>query len=894
MSRWLTGWRLALRLARREALKARGRTALVLVMIALPVLGVVAAGVLYKTSSVDLVEGLDRRIGTEAAALVYPANGGGRVVQGTDPTVTGYAEGDPEAGERPSLDAVLDVLGDRPATPMREGYVAVATDAGQVDAQVTEVDPAASLADGLFRLTDGRLPSGPGEVAVNVDLAERGPGLGEQLVVPAGRGISEERTAQVVGIIESAAYRSSPVALATGGLVDPDRAAIDGWLVGGGPVEWEQVVALNGLGAFALSRAVVEQPPAAAEEAADDQTGADGTFVTGLVLVITMVLIEVVLLAGPAFAVGARRQSRALALIAASGGTPAQARRVVLASGVVLGSAAAVLGVATGVVLAWVLQPVAQRFTAQWLGPFEVPWLIVLGVAAFGVLSALLAAVVPAWIASRQDVVAVLAGRRGDRAPSLRSPLLGLALVGLGVAGAAIGATMGAGGEVPIAFSAVLSVLGMVLLVPVVVAVLARAGRRLPFGLRFALRDAARHRTRTAPAVAAVAATVAGVVALGIATSSDERQSEETYTTTLPMGQAAITADPGSSWSVIEESVHRYVPDADVLLVEGVSYGGISSSVSTDVSFAAEGNDYLGPPMAGGWINGSVLAARDGTLPELVAEVDGVDVATAEQVLGQGGAVVFTSGESGTTTIDLRISTWDYDTGESVAERTHEVAAYLVPVDGSVTVPVVGVVAGPTLEAAGVPLEPVGMLIRSEISEQAQERLEEALAVLDPGPSLYVERGYQPDDETVIIQLILAGLGAVLMLGGTLTATFLALSDARPDLATLAAIGAAPRARRAVAAAYALSIAVVGAVLGVVVGMVPGIAVAFPLTRTTGDVVTCSGSGTCTSLEGGVVGPFIDVPWLMILGLVVALPLLVSAIVALCTRSRLPMVARLG
>ena len=56
-------------------------------------------------------------------------------------------------------------------------------------------------------------------------------------------------------------------------------------------------------------------------------------------------------------------------------------------------------------------------------------------------------------------------------------------------------------------------------------------------------------------------------------------------------------------------------------------------------------------------------------------------------------------------------------------------------------------------------------------------------------PWLYVERGYQPDDATRILQLVLVVLGGVLMLGGTLTATFLALSDARPDLATLSAVG---------------------------------------------------------------------------------------------------------
>ena len=68
------------------------------------------------------------------------------------------------------------------------------------------------------------------------------------------------------------------------------------------------------------------------------------------------------------------------------------------------------------------------------------------------------------------------------------------------------------------------------------------------------------------------------------------------------------------------------------------------------------------------------------------------------------------------------------------------------------------------------------------------------------------------------------------MLGGTLTATFLALSDARPDLATLSAIGAAPRTRRRVAAAYALVIGFVGAVLGAGVGFIPGVAISRPLT----------------------------------------------------------------
>ncbi len=94
----------------------------------------------------------------------------------------------------------------------------------------------------------------------------------------------------------------------------------------------------------------------------------------------------------------------------------------------------------TGIGAARLLLPLVQRLSNTWFGPFDVPWSHLAGIAAFGLLSALLAAVVPAWIASRQDVVAVLAGRRGDRAPSLRSPVLGVVLLAAGVAGAAYGA----------------------------------------------------------------------------------------------------------------------------------------------------------------------------------------------------------------------------------------------------------------------------------------------------------------------------------------------------------------------------------------------------------------------------------------------------------------------
>ena len=139
-----------------------------------------------------------------------------------------------------------------------------------------------------------------------------------------------------------------------------------------------------------------------------------------------------------------------------------------------------------------------------------------------------LASVVPAWLASRQDVVAVLAGRRGDRSPRASTPVFGLVLLGVGIAVSVVrrgraptAATVPSGSPRRHGVGARDDP--------------GRAGRgvavarlrgRFPLTVRYAARDAARHRTRTVPAVAAVAATVAGVVALGIANTSDEAQNE--------------------------------------------------------------------------------------------------------------------------------------------------------------------------------------------------------------------------------------------------------------------------------------------------------------------------------------------------------------------------------
>jgi putative ABC transport system permease protein len=249
----------------------------------------------------------------------------------------------------------------------------------------------------------------------------------------------------------------------------------------------------------------------------------------------------------------------------------------------------------------------------------------------------------------------------------------------------------------------------------------------------------------------------------------------------------------------------------------------------------------------------------------------GAEQRRAAAALGRGEPVVFTRGRVGPKALrlsvhttsgpqTLRLAALDFPAGDRIAPARVLVPPSFVQRYGLRAVPTALVLSGPPL------------------SRDQESRLREVLAGVDRTAYLYVERGYQTPGSTKVVLWILFGMALVLMLGGTLTATFLALSDARPDLATLSAVGASPRTRRGVAAAYAVVVGLVGAVLGAAVGFIPGIAISYPLTRTY-----------------ALLGPshYLDIPWLLIGAIVVGLPLLTASAVGLLARSRLPVVARL-
>ncbi len=902
MKRFVRGWRPMLRIARRDALRARGRSALILAMIALPVLAVVALDTLGRTSQVTAREGLDRKLGS-ADALVMSDGDRGPVDQNPDLTFL-HGQATDAAAPLPDATTITAALGDQSRViALTGGETGLRTRDGVARAGAIEVDLRDPMTAGLLDVREGRLPRSVDEIAVSVRVSGRGFSVGDTVTLENGR------TRHVTGVVESTStLEQSTVVGLPGSLGVESIETHRAWLVHmPGGVDWPTVRELNTHGLYVLSRDVVEHPPPASEVSAQaiGESGPDATAVAVLALVVAMALLEVVLLAGPAFAVGARRQQRSLALILATGGERRDVKRAVLSGGLVLGAVAAVVGALGGIVVAAVALPFVQGVSTEVLGPFEVSVRDVTLIALCGLLSAILAAVAPAMIAARQDVVAVLAGRRGDTRAGLRSPVLGAVLLGGGVALAVFGArdTSG-GGEVLIAFSAVCAIVGMVLLIPLVVAQLGHFAHGLPLPARFAVRDAARHRGRTGPAVAAVAATVAGVVALGIGGASDAAERRATYAPSGPMG-AAVVIDPTArpdDWEAMRAAVASRLPEARVRSVLGVREAymktgdvrGPIESIDLRLVSSTPDENSGGPTKpeqisigSTNSLGASVLVGQE-SLDSLGVDMSDRERERAIQTLARGGAVMFAPSDDGETEATVfKLA------GPDLESKLQKVDQWTVPVaivtSPGPVMPALAVVSPDIAERAGIPVVTSALVVDGiAIDNSTEDGLREAMTGISPVAYVAVERGFQ-DNSTRIVLLLLGCVGGVLVLGGTLTATFLALSDARPDFATMSAVGAAPRTRRFVAASYAATVGLVGAVLGAAVGFVPGIAISYPLTGT-----SWLPEGSTGADGSALPDHFIDVPWLLVGGLVLALPLLTAAIVGLASRSRLPMVSRLS
>ncbi|MFE6865927.1 FtsX-like permease family protein [Kitasatospora sp. NPDC057692] len=919
----LSALRVALRIARRDALRAKGRSALIAAMVALPVLGVAGADVVHRSGQLTPGERVERLMGG-ADALVTAHRPGRSVDQGpfaedgvqvlpenrTDPAsvTAAAAAGSPAelvVGLLPKGAVLLPAApGPAVSTSTREGLFTTAT---------AEADLADRVWQGRLDLVEGRAPSASHEAAVTrAFLAEAGLRIGDSTTV---KGL-DKAPFKLTGVVEypgnldkvelvarpgeliaplaaAAPSGAAPSAGLTAAGADEGRP--ERWMVrmpAGAALDWPAVRKLNRYGFTVTSRAVALDPPPASAVTYDPDLfklpDADKRVVV-LATVVGMALLEVALLAGPAFAVGARRSRRQLALIGAAGGNRGHVRAVVLGSGLVLGTVGAAVGLVAGVGLVAVLRTWVEEAGGSRFGHFGIAPLDLLAVAAVGVVTALLAAVVPAVQAGRRDVVAGLTGRDTVGEPGRRLPLLGglLVLAGAGLALYGAGSPDATGLPVfkgltmkalTVLAGAVTAECGFLLFTPLLVALFGRLAARLPLGPRLALRDSARHRGRTAPAVAAVMAAVAGAVAVGVYTTGTEAQDRVAYRPTAPLGAVVVEAPMKSDdpqLPRLRAAVERGLPDAgtraDVQSMLYVFCEGCSSAVQ--VKGTAGGRFDRGGA-------GSRALVGDATV---LHNLFGVNDRAVEEALAAGRAIVFDRDrvQDGRAVLTMlgAAGGGPVQPGETPQTGTKEIAVDALLVDNPEAARYGGLLMSPdAVRKVGLSAESAGSVWRPAHppTAKAQQRVEADVAQVAPHAQLHVERGFQPKDD--VTGLALAGFAVVVVLGAAAVATGLAAADSRNDRATLAAVGAPPRIHRVQAGLQSTLIAGLGAAIGTVSGFVP--AVALLRSHASGQI-------------GVPAAPF-TAPWGLLVTITVVLPVVAGLGAAVFTRSRLPLARREG
>lgn len=932
-------WVAALRIARRDAWRAKGRSALVLAMIALPIVGVSAADLTFRSGQLTVDQRMTRELGA-ADARLEAAYAGTAIYQ--EPTGTGYEPvGGYDAHTPPRKDA--DPQSVTSAIPQgghsvkdSHAYAKVHTAHGVLGIAFRELDMQSPLTAGLITLDRGRLPEGAGEViATNAFLEHSGRFVGSSLTPRGGTA-----SYKIVGAYELPSdLKKDEVIAPPGTLLGPLETALqasganglrvqDSYLVevGGEGFTWNMVKAANTKGVTVLSRAVMHDPPADSEVPLYQQRpkenfnlsgGSRATELAVLATVVGLAMLEICLLAGPAFAVGARRSRRQLGLVGANGGDRRHIRSIVLAGGLVIGAAAAVIGTAIGVALTVGLRPVLEKFLGARFGGFEVRPLELAAIALLAVLTGLLSAIVPAITASRQTVLASLTGRRGVRRANRVLPVLGLLAVAGGASIALLGSASGMGSTV-VAGGSAIAELGIVALTPVLVGLFGRLGRWLPLSPRLALRDAVRNRGRTAPAVAAVLAAVAGTVAVATYEHSRDVQQRHEYVSSFPHGSGMVTVNDSSDHKdvpAVRDALAKELPltvraDVDRLVVGKPGCDGYSVEEGCGRAELITPKEqrcplFDAPNGPASFTTGQARELRNdwrcaetrfGTAYETVVGDEKLLTALAVtdpgavSALKAGKAVSFDKRNVKDDKVTIRLIT-DPEKAESAGSRNEEppgedkvLAAYQVP-DGVKGYGLKLLLPSETARKAGLTTVPFAsyFTLDGTASTEQRQRLDGTFDRMGVDPSLQIEAGYQGDNDLVLLLLtVFAGLVTV---GAAGIATGLAQADAEADLKTLAAVGAAPRVRRTLSGFQCAVVALMGVVLGSAAGVLPAVGLRLLERR---DVERLYANGIANGYIGsdtpGAYVP-ISVPWDTLGALIVLVPLGAGLLAALVTRS---------
>lgn len=517
--------RLAGRLARAEARRAKGRTVLVMLLIGLPAAGMTLGSIVLRTGHLSADE---RRVALYGQADVLAQ-------------FKGLGEPDRQALERAlpkgSRIEFYSTARDRLVDGNARHYF-----------EISSLDLSSPLLAGRFGAIEGRAPLEPGEAVVSIHLA-----------------------------------RSAGIEV--GDRVRPDRLDSPLKVVGVVPAKAEDALKLYTRHNFRAERHIaIADVPGGGEGVDDIETWStrkvseldpSGSERGDLFLVYLLggaVLAVLGLIVSAAMAVGARRQLRTIGLMTATGADSQTVVHFLLAQGAWLGGVASAAGVALGVGAAHLApQRWVDQLAGRALAGIDVAESDLATIVGLCVLAATVAAWSPARSSSTVPTLAALAGRRPVGRVQPLVPALGLAgliggsaLLALSVAGSqdsdsnvwTLAALVGVGGLLG----------GVVMVSPWVVSVAHRLTKAGPIALRLAGRSLERNRLRAAAVIGAIGAVAALFVAgTSMDVSGESERDASADLNSLPADHAVFTY---TGYTESDASVRNHEgrdPGADLL-----------------------------------------------------------------------------------------------------------------------------------------------------------------------------------------------------------------------------------------------------------------------------------------------------------------------------------------
>ncbi|SHG33416.1 FtsX-like permease family protein [Streptoalloteichus hindustanus] len=532
----MSAGRVALRLASRSLTRNRRRALLMVAVLAVPLAVGFALSTLRSTSVFSQERLVSRLIGQSQTVLLNP-----ELVseQGVQQTLT----------IGPTRLAA--VLGRSAAVfPEVTGPLAVSSQGRQALADGFGLDLGAPVHQGRFELHQGRAPRRDGEVAISRAVAERlGTGIGFEVGLGGGNS-----PAEVTGILVDVTDTTRQFAVTTpaeGARLMSERpadggggrrsGAAAGWDQRPAQINWHSPERVE-LPAGAKTDGWRLETRAEAFRLYRQQAEMGGEGSGPLILGVTvLVVVEIGLVLGAAYAIVVRSSRRELGLLAVAGAGPGLRRLVITCQGLFVGVVATFVAGVVGVLTAWPLVPVLAARSYQVWGPLRLDLLPLLALVGLGVMTPAVAA----WVASRGvrgDLVAALRGV-DQVEPQLRRRSVPAAVFAF-LAGGTVSLLGGAAlGALPMVLVGALAlVVGVGMLLRVVLPVLARGGRRWRLLPRLGLRITGRSPGR-AVALGMVVASLTLVGGLVLAAMGGlTEQAKNTHVPVSPPGSAFVFA----------------------------------------------------------------------------------------------------------------------------------------------------------------------------------------------------------------------------------------------------------------------------------------------------------------------------------------------------------------